>query len=398
MDGGMVSISNLPADMLLEILKRLPAKTLMKSKCVSKYWLNIIRDSSFAESHFNHARTHRSEDASHLLFATVLNYWTHPIRTIYPATNDDLSLSSQLPSHTFGQYFQPCSNVVNGLVCVCLVEFYHQSQHCIWVLNLTTTEKKPLPEPPSLKAFKTRYPHVNLYGTSRFYLGFDQISNKYKLLHDMLGACEVLTLGINQTWRQVRGNPGVEDDLGLNRIRGGEGFILQGYGHAGMASINGRIYFRNLRERVIVFFDLKEEKFLQVAIPQSIEGISYKTGLVDLGGKLGVVVGLYEPVSQLRIWILEDDHDHNNINNNNWVEKRLTLPDVYYVETMGVTGNHKLILYCKHTSIRFTQPSYFFYYDLKTLERITTTAITMEPHRDPILYNFVGNIVPLDQI
>nr|GMC96821.1 putative F-box protein At5g52610 [Ipomoea batatas] len=338
MDGGRLTaavvsdppppLSNLPADMLLEILKRLPAKTLMKSKCVSKYWLNLIRDSSFANSHFNHARTHRSEDASHLLFATVLNYWTHPIRTIYPATNDDLSLSSQLPSHTFGQYFQPCSNVVNGLVCVCLVEFYHQSQHCIWVLNLTTTEKKPLPEPPSLKAFKTRYPHVNLYGTSRFYLGFDQISNKYKLLHDMLGACEVLTLGINQTWRQVRGNPGVEDDLGLNRIRGGEGFILQGYGHAGMASINGRIYFRNLRERVIVFFDLKEEKFRQVAIPQSIEGISYKTGLVDLGGKLGVVVGLYEP----------------------------------------------------------------------TLERITTTAITMEPHRDPILYNFVENIVPLDQI
>ncbi|XP_019161402.1 PREDICTED: putative F-box protein At4g21240 [Ipomoea nil] len=394
MDGGRLTavvsdpppLSNFPADMLLEILKRLPAKTLMKLKCVSKYWLNLIRDSSFAESHLNHARTHRS-DASQLLLACFLRFSVERIKTIFPATNEDLCLSAQLPSHTFGEDFQPCSNVVNGLVCVCLVVFSRHLHPCIWVPNLTTTEKKALPVPPSLEL--AAKPTTNLHRSSRFYLGFDPVSKKYKILHYHceVGAYEVLTLG-SETWRQVRGSAATDVDLGLGKIR--EGFIFQGFGHGGMASINGRIYFRYVAERVITFFHLKEEKFGQVAIPQRIEGITFNTDIVDLGGKLSLVVGIYELVSQLRIWISEDDN-----NNVNWVEKRLTLPDLYYVETMGVTGNGKLILNCKDIPCPRI-PTYFFCYDLKTFELIT--AIKMQPYRDPLLYNFVENIVPLDRI
>ncbi|XP_019165144.1 PREDICTED: putative F-box protein At1g32420 [Ipomoea nil] len=374
MDGGRLaavvsdpppSPSNFPRDILVEILKRLPAKTLMKFKCVSKDWFNLIRDPSMAESHFNHARTR--PDASHLLFAFFA--MDNQIQTIFP-TNKNLFLSSQLPSHIFDEDFQPCSNVVNGLVCVCSVR---SMQPRVWVLNLTTTEKKALPLPPSLAA--KNYYCVPNFCRSIFYLGFDSdpVSNKYKILHNYNEAYEVLTLG-TQTWRQVRGNPAADIGISLN---GREGFIFQGIGHEGMASINGRIYIKNLKEEVISFFDLKEEKFGEVDFPESIEGVNRYTDLADFGGKLAVVVGKHEIVRQLRIWILED------YDNNYWVEKRLTLPNYnnhLYVEFMGVIDNDKVIVNCKKSSCFDVSPSYFLYYDLKTLERTKRSIIMMQPH------------------
>nr|GMC89599.1 putative F-box protein At5g52610 [Ipomoea batatas] len=317
------SPSTLPRDILMEILKRLRAKTLMKFKCVSKDWFNLIRDSSFAESHLNHARTR--PDSSHLLFAFFSI--DDQIHTIYP-TNENLSLTSQLPSHTFDEDFQPCSNVINGLICVCSIR---STQPRIWVLNLTTKEKKPLPHPTLAAATTYSIPNFCL---SIFYLGFDSVSNQYKILHHYKQAYEVLTLG-TETWRPVPGNPTAE----MNLLKAREGFIYQGMGHEGVASINGRIYIRNLGAEVMSFFDLKDEKFGEVDFPESMEGVCrYTADLIDFGGRLAIVVGKYEIVRQLRIWILEDE-------DNNWVEKRLTLPkrNNLYVEFIGVIGNDKVM-------------------------------------------------------
>nr|GME07134.1 putative F-box protein At5g52610 [Ipomoea batatas] len=369
------SPSNLPSDILVEILKRLRAKTLMKFKCVSKDWFNLIRDSSFAESHLNHARTR--PDSSHLLFAFFAI--DDQIQTIYP-TNENLSLTSQLPSHNFDEDFQPCSNVINGLICVCSMR---STQPRIWVLNLTTKEKKPLPHPTLAAAKAYSIPNFCL---SIFYLGFDPVSNQYKILHHYKQAYEVLTLG-TETWRPVPGNPTAE----MNLLKAREGFIYQGMGHEGVASINGRIYIRNLGAEVMSFFDLKDEKFGEVDFPESMEGVCrYTADLIDFGGRLAIVIGKYEIARQLRIWILEDE-------DNNWVEKRLTLPkrNNLYVEFIGVIGNDKVIVNCKDNCSFDVSPSYFKYYDLKTLEVTSKSVIKIQPHRDPLSYNYVENIVPL---
>ncbi|XP_057459122.1 F-box/kelch-repeat protein At3g06240-like [Lotus japonicus] len=44
---------SLPVDMMVEILLRLPIKSLLRFKCVCKSWLSLISDPQFAKSHFD---------------------------------------------------------------------------------------------------------------------------------------------------------------------------------------------------------------------------------------------------------------------------------------------------------------------------------------------------------
>ncbi|PIM97211.1 hypothetical protein CDL12_30321 [Handroanthus impetiginosus] len=46
--------SNLPHELTLEIILRLPVKTLLRFKCVSTEWNTLIGSSTFADRHFNH--------------------------------------------------------------------------------------------------------------------------------------------------------------------------------------------------------------------------------------------------------------------------------------------------------------------------------------------------------
>uniref|UniRef100_A0A2N9I433 F-box domain-containing protein n=1 Tax=Fagus sylvatica TaxID=28930 RepID=A0A2N9I433_FAGSY len=45
----------LPKDVIIEILSRLPAKSLLRFKCVCKEWCSIIQDQVFIETHLNKA-------------------------------------------------------------------------------------------------------------------------------------------------------------------------------------------------------------------------------------------------------------------------------------------------------------------------------------------------------
>ncbi|XP_018725449.2 putative F-box protein At1g31090 [Eucalyptus grandis] len=50
--------NNLPHEIVLEILKRLPVKPLMRFKCVSKLWLCTIEDLDFMALHLKHMALH----------------------------------------------------------------------------------------------------------------------------------------------------------------------------------------------------------------------------------------------------------------------------------------------------------------------------------------------------
>ncbi|KAK4259370.1 hypothetical protein QN277_005710 [Acacia crassicarpa] len=49
----------LPDDMILNILKRLPVKSLIRSQCVCKHWKNLIKKPSFIAEHLHHS-SHQS--------------------------------------------------------------------------------------------------------------------------------------------------------------------------------------------------------------------------------------------------------------------------------------------------------------------------------------------------
>ncbi|CAK8542473.1 unnamed protein product [Lathyrus sativus] len=49
----------LPHELIMEILLRLPVKTLLCCRFVCKSWFSLISDNNFATSHCEHAATHR---------------------------------------------------------------------------------------------------------------------------------------------------------------------------------------------------------------------------------------------------------------------------------------------------------------------------------------------------
>ncbi|CAK9133236.1 unnamed protein product [Ilex paraguariensis] len=49
--GGVGGVSDVPHDLAVEVLKKLPAKSLMRFKCVSKLWRSTIDDRRFSNDH-----------------------------------------------------------------------------------------------------------------------------------------------------------------------------------------------------------------------------------------------------------------------------------------------------------------------------------------------------------
>ncbi|KAF9598251.1 hypothetical protein IFM89_026082 [Coptis chinensis] len=64
-------MANLPHEIIIEILTRLPAKSLLKFRCVCKSWRTLTYDPTFTKMHF--ARTLGSHDVS--ILATTVNHF-----------------------------------------------------------------------------------------------------------------------------------------------------------------------------------------------------------------------------------------------------------------------------------------------------------------------------------
>jgi hypothetical protein len=54
----MNPLQYLPHELIIQILLRLPVKSLLRFKCVCKLWLTLISDAHFANSHFQITATH----------------------------------------------------------------------------------------------------------------------------------------------------------------------------------------------------------------------------------------------------------------------------------------------------------------------------------------------------
>lgn len=233
-----------PEDILIDVLKRLPAKTLMRFKSVSKSWHRLICDPYFTESH--HICSHSRPEASYLMFFLVTR--TFDVLSIFP-TNSDGTPSAQLPVHNLCTFI-PCTNIVNGLICL-----YDSYTDILHMLNVTTGEiialptEKPFLVTRSLQFFK-----------SPLFLGFDPVTKKYKLLYihrdkktKIIEECYILTLGTG-SWRAI--------DC-PKFVRFGKR----------ATSINGAIYWKlSSRQSFMHYFDVGEEKFKLLAAPDGFGG------------------------------------------------------------------------------------------------------------------------------
>lgn len=172
-----------------EIISWLPVKSIVRFKCVCKAWNTWIEHPNFSK-----LQLARSQGLTRLLFEL---YPCKSYRSKKKKKQRRLERYSLEFTRRF--YFEDmfiCSNHCNGLVCL-----YSSKDGQVYLFNVSTREFKALP--------------VSVEGVRknsmdpRLYLGFDKVTEKYKLLHIIripnsprIMKHMILTLGTN-SWRSI---------------------------------------------------------------------------------------------------------------------------------------------------------------------------------------------------
>ncbi|XP_054789418.1 F-box protein CPR1-like [Prosopis cineraria] len=297
----------LPEEIIRNILKRLPVKSLIRFQCVCKHWKNLIQTPCFVADHLHHS-THQNPS---LLFSC--DYSREPLRLL------DCEMQVREVQNT--PLIDSFSSVrilgsSNGLLCLA-AEQSDLSPSALLLWNPAIREVRQLP-----RTKTTIYVEDSL--TVGF--GFSPILNDYKIVRThaesgyAISGVEVYSLSTN-SWRKIEfGN--------LGAVR------LLPY----IVSANGSIFWHafNLKKEVgedsfeiIVSFDIATELFTLIPWPalccHTWSGISRLTVYED---KLAM---LYSHVTEdfqyylIDLWVWEEQVDSSG-NRWNWSKKYASSP------------------------------------------------------------------------
>ncbi|KAL2459247.1 F-box/kelch-repeat protein [Forsythia ovata] len=282
MAGG--SIPSIPQEIMVDILSRLPAKSLGQFRCVSKPWRFLLSDTQFISTHLNrHCHTEES---------LILISPNHSLHTITDINGDDhvsrkLMFQQQL-SDTWTEVVGSC----NGLVLLV------NEEDDKFLLNPTTLNQVEVPDSP-LALMKPG--SFSMHG-----LGYNASSDDYK----------IVTLSYYDTDNEYE--PDCADTfVDLYSVKTGVWKRLEPspYDHAVPdlspgAFVNGSIHWlASSTERgypsVIAAFDLVDEKFKEIPAPSSLDEKGFVFNkLVVLSGRLCMIDTRNR--AQTDFWIMEE--------------------------------------------------------------------------------------------
>ncbi|KAJ4903366.1 F-box protein DOR [Raphanus sativus] len=355
--------SPIPIDLIIEILLRLPLKSIAICRCVCKFLASALVRPDFTDSFLA-----SSSARPQILFACQ-NHDKNEVMLYFSASqsqNSDDSSSTIVSNHHMGfpvdSLNLKCS-AVSGFVCVEDHQIIkgRKNPKLVWVIcNPSTGQSFTLPKMNTRKR-----------SCITCFLGYDPIDKQHKVLAMTFEPTkaedhQVLTLGGTEklTWRRI--------ECGIPQ-----------YGSPGTHSIciNGVLYFKAKGNRssngqdMIVCFDVRSEKYNFVKVMERAE--HPEATLVNYNGKLALVSSQY-PFTGLicsssrgfEMWVLQDSEKHE------WSNHIYKLPslseyicggqNLFFV---GVTGGNEIAL-CRNYVFR--RPFYVYYYNLNcgTIRRV----------------------------
>ncbi|KAF8414201.1 hypothetical protein HHK36_002201 [Tetracentron sinense] len=127
-------MANLPQDVIMEILSRVPVKSLLRFRCVSKTWCSFVANPSFAKKHLNQATQNNNPS---LIFSHCFNLYS-----IDYEESDVAAVKLDLPFTDFIDRVE-LSGSCNGLVCIS----DHSRNEDIYLCNPSNREYMKLPVP-----------------------------------------------------------------------------------------------------------------------------------------------------------------------------------------------------------------------------------------------------------
>ncbi|KAL3630856.1 hypothetical protein CASFOL_023840 [Castilleja foliolosa] len=278
-DGTKVCLVNLPWDVTTEILSMLPVKSLMRFKCVSKSFHDLIsNDPIFIKNHLYHHRRRQSSMKILVSECTVPGESASSCSISSITPGDDTTHELELP---FGDGSSDFSygcihNSCDGFFCI---ELFTCDDVMIW--NPSTRQLKTLPA-----CQLPREKGSPCVGSVRYSLAHDSRSGRYKLLGmcgDLHRFRPCLYSSEMEKWRYV-------DNLSFDHVRGYVRYscdpkIVNGAFHW-LASPN--VPFR--KASVVVSLDVSNETYGKLELPQALkDSTKYGLNLCALKGKLCVL-------------------------------------------------------------------------------------------------------------
>uniref|UniRef100_M4D0Y4 F-box domain-containing protein n=1 Tax=Brassica campestris TaxID=3711 RepID=M4D0Y4_BRACM len=346
---------NVPYDLAVEILSRLPVKTLARLRCVSKLWSSSIITEAIKTRALTQPRQlvvcyHRSIQSSYI------SSYTYPLNantTFVAADRGGLAMSP--PCRTLYQRRSTFDYAyVRGLI------FYYSDSKQFAIYNPTTSQNVLLPrtvgyhkENKSFDGF-SRYDPVANVAESKYYHGFfgyDPVKDQYKVLRFIKGAticdysCMVITFrGPNkQEWRKIE----IQEDIAPPRGNG--------------VCINGIIYYLGgtLTSSVLVLgrFDVRFERFDHIQMPIDVEMNQLEElSLVNYQGKLGCT---FYSKDRAEVWVMKDHGGEKH----EWskVTIDMSLPDMLKTLVAGVTLDGEIVIMPKTLDSAQTLLYAYFY-------------------------------------
>ncbi|KAL1225951.1 F-box protein [Cardamine amara subsp. amara] len=374
----MISVS-IPNELILEVLSRLPAKSVARFSCVSKLWASIVYRPYFTELFLT-----RSSARPRLLFALEedgvwsffslpqhQNLWSHVVTADFhmkfPPDN------MRIYSHRDRQF---SCGYASGLFYLYAMLIKKEDYNGVPVICNPNTGR-----------------YVNLPYLYRFrqcysFFGFDPIDKQFKVLFMAYPSSpdrnKILTFGTGELrWRRIK--------CSIKHEIVSEGIC-----------VNGILYYLGDRDGwggfyeeryVIVCFDVRYEKFKFIYLATFVDRfINYK-------GKLGVIFNDHytKDAKELRLWVLED------VEKQEWTKYAYTLRyDQFFSRipfVVGVTAMGEIVLSMGEYTRE--EPFYVYYFnpERNTIQRVEIQGFG-EYHKAfrNHVYTFVDHIEDLNYV
>jgi|UniRef100_A0A2N9EM60 F-box interacting protein len=235
-------MANLPRELIVDILSRLPVKSLCRFKCVSKPWRSLISDPDFVKTHLHRAEFKR------LILASPNSHYSIDHET--PFENDVVAVQLDVPLKQIIEDPQPhWSGIIgssNGLVCIM------PQPNTFFALNPATHESARIPD------FITR-PDLDPNEIHSYGFGYASSIDDYKLVKAAHGNHVAVFSFRTGAWKLVEG---------FHYEEPGDIFLPL----PPATPLNGSIHWAfNLRDGgafVVAAFDLVKETFRDFPVPE----------------------------------------------------------------------------------------------------------------------------------
>ncbi|XP_058203831.1 F-box/kelch-repeat protein At3g23880-like [Rhododendron vialii] len=275
-------LPDLLPELIVEILSRLPVKSLLRFRCVSKSWRSLISRPEFAKTHLSLASMGTDYTHHHRL---ILSYpYPHTdvkSCSLYSILNEqcdtavDLDFPSKVSNHR-GTIVGCC----DGLVCVA-------SDREVFIWNPSTRKSKRLPD----VEIPSPYHYIAMHG-----FGYDESIDDYKVA--------VFSCDANNY------NRGFEAEGKVYSLRTNSWRRIGGFPRCLHMDVSGTYLNRALHwivsresDAIIISLDLAEETYGEVLLPDYGDGHLCRSFLDVLNGCLRIVCAYHEYVD---VWVLKE--------------------------------------------------------------------------------------------